>query len=193
MSRIPYLSRDQLDTDGQRVWDSIVETRGSRVIGDHGGLTGPFNAFVHAPGIGQHLSALGAAIRFGTSIEPALRELAIITVAARWKAEFEWHAHAQLARELGVPAPVIDAIAHGKDPEFTSDDERTVYTVARQLTRTGQVSEDADDAARRLLGDAGMVELASLCGYYSLVSFLLNAFDVPLPPGAEPAWGDRDT
>jgi hypothetical protein len=44
-------------------------------------------------------------------------------------------------------------------------------------------------AAQQLLGDAGMVELVSLCGYYTLVSFLLNAFTVPLPPGAAPAWG----
>jgi len=29
----------------------------------------------------------------------------------------------------------------------------------------------------------------SLCGYYTLVSYLLNAFTVPLPEGAEPAWG----
>ena len=33
-----------------------------------------------------------------------------------------------------------------------------------------------------------MVELVSLCGYYTLISFLLNAFAVPLPPGASPAW-----
>jgi 4-carboxymuconolactone decarboxylase len=60
--------------------------------------------------------------------------------------------------------------------------------VARQLVTTGQVSPDAYTAAQRLLGDAGLVELVALCGYYSLISYLLNAFDVPLPPGAEPAF-----
>ena len=43
-------------------------------------------------------------------------------------------------------------------------------------------------AAQRLLGDTGLVELVSLCGYYTLVSFLLNAFTVPLPPDAAPMW-----
>jgi len=33
-----------------------------------------------------------------------------------------------------------------------------------------------------------MVEFVALCGYYSLVSLLLNAFAVPLPPGATPQW-----
>jgi hypothetical protein len=35
-----------------------------------------------------------------------------------------------------------------------------------------------------------MVELVSLCGYYTLVSFTLNAFEVPLPAGIAPTWND---
>jgi len=34
-----------------------------------------------------------------------------------------------------------------------------------------------------------MMELVSLCGYYCLVSFILNAFEVPLPPGVAGWWG----
>jgi hypothetical protein len=37
-----------------------------------------------------------------------------------------------------------------------------------------------------------MVELVSLCGYYTLISFLLNSFEVPLPPGAAPMWDGQD-
>jgi len=189
VSRLPYLRHDQLATDGQTVWDSIVGTRGGQLVNDEGGLIGPFNAFVHAPDVGQHLSTLGAAVRFGTSIDRRLTELAIITVGARWKAEFEWWAHAGIARRHGVPDAVIDAIARGEDPPFAADDERTVYTAVRELTQTGQLGQGAYDAVQRLLGDAGVVELVSLCGYYTLVSFLLNAFAVPLPPDAVPVWG----
>lgn len=192
MSRLPYLGRDQLGAEGQRVWDAIIETRGTRVIREEGGLSGPFNASLHAPNVGQHVSALGAAVRFGTSIDPRLLEIAIMTVAARWKAEYEWYAHTRLAREQGVPDAVIDAIAKGADPPFGDAAERTVYTVARQLAEDGHVSQDAYDAAQRLLGDTGMVELVDLCGYYSLVSFVLNAFTVPLPPGATPTWAAHE-
>jgi hypothetical protein len=34
----------------------------------------------------------------------------------------------------------------------------------RQLTQSGKLTQDACDAAQRLLGDAGMVELESVCG-----------------------------
>jgi hypothetical protein len=53
-----------------------------------------------------------------------------------------------------------------------------------------QLSRDAYDAVQQLPGDAGIVELVLLCGYYTLVSFLLNAFALPLPPGAAPQWGE---
>jgi 4-carboxymuconolactone decarboxylase len=189
MDRLPYLRYDDLDERGREVWDGIVGTRGGELINDEGGLIGPFNAFVRSPAIGKHLSALGARLRFKTSIERRLSELAIITVGARWKAEFEWWAHARMARLQGVPDAVIEAIGDGGDPPFEADDERAIYTAASQLTTAGQLDQSAYEAAHGLLGDEGMVEFVALCGYYTLVSYLLNAFEVPLPSGAEPRWG----
>jgi 4-carboxymuconolactone decarboxylase len=181
--------RDELGPEGQAVWDAIVGTRSEDLVNADGGLVGPFNAFVHAPDVGRRMTSLGAALRFRTSIDRRLLEVAIITVGARWQAEFEWWAHARMAREHGVPEAVVAAIGRGEDPPFEAEDERAVYDVARQLVTAGQVGAAAYEAAQRLLGDAGVVELVSLCGYYTLISFLLNAFGVALPPGADPQWG----
>jgi 4-carboxymuconolactone decarboxylase len=85
---------------------------------------------------------------------------------------------------------VVDAIGRGEDPPFEADDERAVWAAARQLSSAGRLDQGTYDAAHAFLGDAGMVELVSLCGYYTLISFLLNAFDVPLPTGAAPMWAD---
>ena len=190
MTRLPELRYEDLPDEGQQVWDRVVGTRAADLISAQGTLVGPFNAFVTAPGTGRRLGSLGAHLRFGTSIERRLSEGAIITVGARWQAEFEWWAHARMAREHGVAPDVIDAISRDEEPPFgpAAADERTVWAVARQLVTTGKVSPDAYTAAQRLLGDAGLVELVALCGYYSLISYLLNAFDVPLPPGAEPVF-----
>lgn len=188
MSRLPDLHRDQLTPAGKAVWDSIVATRGDRVVSGDGALTGPFNAMVHAPDAGGPLGSLGAALRFGTSLGRRLTEVAILTVASRWQAEFEWMAHARLAREAGVPGAVVDAIGAGGEPAFTADDERIVHATARELVISGRLSAASYAAAHELLGDTGVVELAALCGYYTTISFLLNAFEVPLPVGVEPMW-----
>jgi 4-carboxymuconolactone decarboxylase len=189
MSRLTELRRDQLTPDALAVWDAVVGTRGSRLETPGGGLAGPFNAFLHAPAVGGTLAELGATLRYGTSVDRRLTEVAIITVGARWKAEFEWWAHARMAARHGVPDEVIDAIGHGGDPPFEADDERTVYLIARSLATQGSVPAADYERGRALLGETGIVELVTLCGYYTLISFLLNAFDVQLPEGAAPRWG----
>jgi 4-carboxymuconolactone decarboxylase len=187
MTRLPSLQREQLDEEGRAAWDSIVETR-PNIEAEDGGLMGPFNPWVTAPGIGAKLADLGASLRFQSSIERRLLEVAIITVGAHWRAEFEWWAHSRMARHHGVAPAVIEAIASGHFPEFERDDERVVYTVARELVENGRIDQPTFDAARQLLGDRGSVELVTLCGYYTLVSFTLNGFDVALPPGETPTW-----
>jgi 4-carboxymuconolactone decarboxylase len=186
MNRLPLRTRDELDDDGRAVWDAITATRGS-LLTEEGALMGPFNAWVTAPGIGARLAELGAALRFESSIERRLLEVAIITVGARWQAEFEWWAHSRMALQFGVSQDAVDAIARGTTPTLP-DDERVVHDVARQLAETGHVEQDTYAAARELLGDRGIVELVTLCGYYTLVSFTLNAFEVALPPGQAETW-----
>src|SRR4051794_15391216 len=187
MSRLPLQTRDALDDDAREVWDSITASRGT-IVADEGHLIGPFNAWVTAPGIGGRLAELGAALRFESSIERRLLEVAIITVGAHWKAEFEWWAHSRMALQFGVSAEAVEAIARGATPSLP-DDEAVVHAVARQLVETGHIDTPTYDAAHQLLGDRGVVELVTLCGYYSLVSFSLNGFEVPLPPSETPAWG----
>jgi 4-carboxymuconolactone decarboxylase len=190
MSRLPPLRRDDLDETGGALWDLIVSTRSSAVIDEDGGLRGPFNPWLHAPELGRRAAELGWQLRAGSSVERRLLELAIITTGARWKSEFEWWAHVPMARQHGVTDDVIDAIGRGEDPPLSKDDERAVYTAAKQLSEDGRLDAETYAAAHGFLGDRGMVELVSLVGYYALVSFTLNAFEIGLPPGTTPTFAE---
>ena len=44
MTRIPYVRREDLGSEGQRLWDGIVSTWGDLAVTANGGLAGPFNA-----------------------------------------------------------------------------------------------------------------------------------------------------
>jgi 4-carboxymuconolactone decarboxylase len=190
VTRLPPVQQTDLDDDGRALWDRIIATRGAAVQGADGGLIGPFNAFVTAPGVGARLAELGGILRFETSIDRRLLEIAIITMGARWKAEFEFWAHARMAREHGVSKEAVDAIANGDPaPPFEHESDRVVHALATQLGATGHVDRATYDAAAAIVGMRGMVELVSLCGYYTLISFVLNAFEVALPEGATPRWG----
>ncbi len=190
MTRLSMVNPTDLTEEQQTLWDGLTETRGGGVdlVDENGHLVGPFNAWLHVPKIGRRLSSLGAYLRFRTSIERRLSEVAICTVGAHWHSEFEFFAHAPMALEHGVDASVIDALRAGEVPTFTRVDEQIVYEVARQLLNDRRVADATHAAATALLGEAGMVELVALIGYYCLISMLLNLFEVPLPAGEELNW-----
>lgn len=192
MTRLPFISNDgTLNDDQQAVWDNVTNGRrgpASRLVDDQGHLVGPFNAPLHAPRSGQRVVALGESLRFDTEIDNRLLELAVCMVGAHWRSNFEWFAHSRLAVAAGVGAEVVDAIERGERPTFDRDDEAAVHDFTRAMLDDGRVGDDVYAAARAHVGDQGMVELTQLIGYYTLVSFTLNAFQVELPPGHDPVW-----
>lgn len=192
MTKITGITYDQADEPQRELWDSLVGSRGGalNLVGPDGALVGPFNAMVTSPGIGARMAELGAAIRFGNSVESRLLELAITTVGAYWKAEFEFWAHGRLALEAGIDQSVVDALAAGTAPRFDKPDEAVVHRFASSMVATGRVDDETFAATRDLLGEQGVVDLLAAVGYYCLISFTLNALDVPLPAGVDPVWGD---
>ena len=188
MSRLPLPDRDALDGPGRELFDRIIQPPDERFITAGGILAGPDIAWVNAPAIGLRLISLARALLFEVSIDRRLIEVAVITTGAHHRAEFAWFTHAPVAREQGVSDAVIDAIREGRTPDFERDDERIVHAVASQLASTSRIDAKAYAEGEVALGPQGMVELVELCGFYTLVSFVLNAFEVPLPRGAEAVW-----
>ncbi len=190
MTRLSMVGPSELSDDQQELWDGLTAGRGSGldITDEDGHLVGPFNAWLHVPKIGRRLTSLGAHLRFKTSIDRRLGEVAICTVGAHWHAEFEFFAHAPMALEHGVDPSVVEALRAGEVPSFDRDDEQIVYEVARQLLNDRRVNDATYASAESLLGEAGMVELVALIGYYCLISMMLNVFEVPLPEGEQPNW-----
>jgi 4-carboxymuconolactone decarboxylase len=63
-----------------------------------------------------------------------------------------------------------------------------VWDLVSALVRDGHVGDKQYEDGLRVLGERALVDLTTLTGYYCICSFLLNAFDVPLPVGARSPW-----
>jgi len=161
------------------------------LLDERGGLAGPFNAWVHRPDLGMVVQSLGERLRFHGTLPGAAREIAILAVGAKWMAEYEWWAHCKLGRREGVSDATIAVIHRGERPLLTDPLEQAAYDLTSALLETGRVDPALYESARTHLGDGGLVELVTLAGYYTLVSFTLNAFEVPLPGGEAYAFADE--
>ena len=66
-----------------------------------------------------------------------------------------------------------------------------MHRFTTQLLRDGRVDDQTYRDTVALVGEQGAVELVVLCGYYTLVALLLNAFQIPaFGEGEEPTWAD---
>ncbi|WP_312428184.1 carboxymuconolactone decarboxylase family protein [Achromobacter sp.] len=179
MSRIPLPTPDSMTDDQKRVYEKIVS-------GPRGRLVGPLRAALHSPELAERWQALGALLRFGTSLPPRVSELAIVVTARRWNSQIEWHIHAQAARAAGIADAVLDAIQARATPVFDNRDDEIVYEFARQIQETGQVEPTLYAQAVERWAAVGVVELTAVIGYYTMVSMTLNAHEIPMPDDAPP-------
>jgi 4-carboxymuconolactone decarboxylase len=140
-----------------------------------GALTGPFNAFLLAPGLGGALERLGAAVRYETHLTGRTRELAILAVAAHWESTFEWSAHEAVGRAAGLTDDEIEAVRHGEVPPLDDPQERAAAEVVRCLLH-GDVSDDDWARWAEPLGSRVVFELSTLVGYYATLALQMRVF-----------------
>ena len=115
MARIDSVSREQLSAEDQQYYDAIVGTRGS--------VRGPFGVLLNSPKLAARVADTGAFVRFEFGQPEALKETLIIATAKEMEQQYEFSAHARLAREAGVSDATIAAIANGTAPAGLEGDE----------------------------------------------------------------------
>ncbi len=176
--RLPEIDADRLNDDQLRLHEMLMSRPEVAAMG----LVGPFGVWMHAPDVGIAMSRLGGKVRFSTSLPANLTEVAICTTGAHYRAAFEFAAHRTMAVRAGVDAGKLDRLAAGDEPGFDGD-EAAAYAVAVELLRDQRISVSTYADAAERFGHQGMVELVTTVGYYSLISLLLNGFEVPLAAG----------
>jgi 4-carboxymuconolactone decarboxylase len=180
MSRLPALKPHQLDDAQRKVHDSIAGARGS--------VGGPFPVLLANADLASRVEQLGAYLRYQCHVPHALRELAIITIAAFAKADYEWHAHAAIALKAGIAPGIVESIGLGQEPVFDDAAQALIHRFTRQLLEQQRPDEATFAAARAVLGEVGVLDLATLVGYYTLLAFVINTAEVDVPASSDIPW-----
>src|SRR5262252_2846317 len=145
---------------------------------------GPFAVWLHAPEFGHLAQAVGGHCRYKTVLPARLSEFAILCTARLWRAQYEWFAHAPMAEKGGVSPKTIEDLRRGRKPKSAPKDERAIYEFVDELYKIRRVTDRTYKRVQSLLGDAAIVELVGILGYYALISMTLNVFRM-LPPENE--------
>lgn len=149
--------------------------------GIRGHAPAPMAAWIRNPELARRAQLMGGLLRYQTSLAPRLSELAILVVARHWTSHYEWKVHRAMAAKAGLAEAAIAAIAARQVPHPADEAERVVFAVTDSLLRTQSVPDALYAEAVVALGEAGLVELVCVAGYYGMVSMTLNTFGIGLP------------
>jgi len=178
MARLPYVA-----PPGD-VTSRIRERRG-------GGLTALDGMLLHSPEFADGWNSMLGAVRGKSTLPPDIRELAILRVAARNRADYEWVAHEPLARQAGLGDEQIAAIkvgggagAAGGGAGGLGPAQWAALAYADAVTMHVSVRREIFAAVRAHFDDRQVLELTVTVAAYNMVSRVLVALEVA--PGDDP-------
>jgi 4-carboxymuconolactone decarboxylase len=177
-SRLPLMSRDQLDAEGQRVYDVIIGK-------DQPTRSGPVGAVLYSPAVGEPFELINRALRKSVNGTQYF-EICTLIAARAFDQQYEWTAHEISAKKAGVDPKVIDAIKFNRAVDGLPEKEATAIRFGRAILRDHKVSPALYAKVVELFGQRGMVDLAVTLGDYAMTAILLTATDQQLAPDRKP-------
>ena len=172
MTRIPELSREELNSEQGRVYDEIKA--------EGGPLAGPYTPYIRYPRLMREARNTSLCLAAG-GLTKRERQIVVLAVVRFWGAEFPWAVQAKGALEAGLEPETIDLINAGGTPTFSDPREQVAYDVANELLHSRKLSEDSFNRAASLFDEQALVCLIGNIGQFSMTCLVTNAYECDPP------------
>lgn len=149
------------------------------IAGPRGAVLAPFVPLLRSPELAGHVQRIGEYLRYRSAIGVRLTELAILVTASEWQQTVEWAIHAPIAAREGIAPDTISALARRERPAQLASDEALVYDVCIELQRERHLGDATWARAIEQFGEAGVIDLIGINGYYALLAMVMNAARTP--------------
>ena len=178
MARLPQITgREEVPQDKAQFFDAIMESRGRMGL--------PYALLLHSPELAAVAEPMGKHVRYGSTLSPAIRELATITTSRELDCDYMWSAHTKQAREAGVSDETIETVGNRGILDLLSENDALTIRFGRELLHDKRVSGETWEAARSIFGTQGVTDLTAHFGWYAFVACVLNGFEMETPPHEE--------
>ncbi|MET3616268.1 hypothetical protein ABID16_004617 [Rhizobium aquaticum] len=167
MSRIPYTEISSLDAASQAILRDVPRNL--------------FHLVAALPGALPGMVAMQHAMRISRSLDPKLREIAILRIGYLLEARYETYHHEGIGRAVGLTEAQLRAARTG-DPMGMEELDATGLAMAGEMA-VGPADPVTLDRVRALAGDQAALELGMTCAFYVMVCRLLTSFDIQVEDG----------
>ena len=165
MARVPYLEMSDLAPENQDLLKRRITLH---------------QALVNSPDAARAFGALGQFIRYGSKLDPRLRELAILQVGWLARSPYEWSHHVKLGLDFGVSDDDIQGLIDDTAGTLTRLDDmaKTVLRAAREMTLEGAMSDATFATLQQALGHEQIVDLTVTVAFYNAVVRVLATLQI---------------
>jgi alkylhydroperoxidase family enzyme len=173
MARVPYLEVSDLAPEDQDLLKRPISL---------------FKALVNSPKAARAFSGLGGYIRYGSKLDPRLRELAILQVGWLARSPYEWSHHVKLGHDFGVSDADVQSLIDDTAGKPTGLDalSKLVLKAAREMTEAGAMTDATFAALQAELGNEQVVDLTLTIGFYNAVVRVLATLQIDVEPDYMP-------
>jgi alkylhydroperoxidase family enzyme len=173
MARVPYLEVSDLAPEDQDLLKRPISL---------------VKALVNSPKAARAFSGLGGYIRYGSKLDPRLRELAILQVGWLARSPYEWSHHVKLGHDFGVSDADVQALIDDTAGKPTALDalSKLVLKAAREMTEAGAMTDATFAALQAELGNEQVVDLTLTIGFYNAVVRVLATLQIDVEPDYMP-------
>lgn len=163
---------DRMPPDMKAAYEFTRELRGL--------VPGPHKIWLANPRLSRTIVPTGAYYQTESTLTKAEIEIATNLVCGRWGRRTPTTSTRRSARRPhGLRPEAIQALIAGLPTSFEDPRQQVVYELTCALIAARVVPAGLFRRAQELLGDAGIVDLTVLLGWFTAVSLTLAAFDVP--------------
>jgi 4-carboxymuconolactone decarboxylase len=147
-------------------------------------VPGPHKIWLANPKLSRTIVPTGAYYQTESTLTKAEIEIVTNLTTGRWRTPYANYEHEKIGVEKGGLAPeTVEALISGHPASFDDPRQQVVYELASTLVVPRFVPLGLYRRAHTLLGDAGIVDVTVLIGWFTAVSMTLAAYDVPADAG----------
>jgi 4-carboxymuconolactone decarboxylase len=191
--RIAPLPRELWDDDvREAIGAGLPEGVRARFLSTGPDAMRPPNAittFMHHPALTGPWLRYNAQLLQRPALDPRHRELIVLRVAWRAKAQYEWVQHIRLATRYGITAEEIEAVTRAPSAGEWSALEADLLTATDELLDDFRIRDETWKRLAEQLDVKQLLELLFVAGTYTTLAMAFNSLGVELDPELDPASG----
>jgi 4-carboxymuconolactone decarboxylase len=163
---------DEMPADMKAAYEHTKQLRGM--------VPGPHKIWLANPTLCHAIVSTGAYFQAESTLTKPEYEIVVNLINGKWCTAYGNYEHEILGQWIAALAPEkLQALITGLPTSFEDPRQQVVYELTSALISPRVIPLGLYRRAKELIGDAGIVDVTVLIGWFTGVSMTLAAYDVP--------------